>query len=171
MTLHSAKGLEFPLVFLGGLEEGLFPHRMSADEPGRMEEERRLAYVGVTRAMRELYLTYAETRRLHGQDSYNRPSRFLREIPQELLQEIRVSGRGQLQFSAAPTSSGSSSLLSDTPGVDGLAMGQRVLHGKYGEGVVLQFEGAGERAKVQVNFSDGAKWLMVSYANLQILDT
>ena len=171
MTLHSAKGLEFPLVFLGGLEEGLFPHRMSADEPGRMEEERRLAYVGVTRAMRELYLTYAETRRLHGKDSYNRPSRFLREIPQELLQEIRVSGRGQLQFSAAPTSSGSSSLLSDTPGVDGLAMGQRVLHGKYGEGVVLQFEGAGERAKVQVNFSDGAKWLMVSYANLQILDT
>ena len=171
MTLHSAKGLEFPLVFLGGLEEGLFPHRMSADEPGRMEEERRLAYVGVTRAMRELYLTYAETRRLHGQDSYNRPSRFLREIPQELLQEIRVSGRGQLQFSAAPTSSGTSGLLSDTPGVNGLAMGQRVLHGKYGEGVVLQFEGAGERDKVQVNFSEGAKWLMVSYANLQILDT
>ena len=121
--------------------------------------------------MRELYLTYAETRRLHGQDSYNRPSRFLREIPQELLQEIRVSGRGQLQFSAAPTSSGTSGLLSDTPGVKGLAMGQRVLHGKYGEGVVLQFEGAGERAKVQVNFSEGAKWLMVSYANLQILDT
>ena len=169
MTLHSAKGLEFPLVFLGGLEEGLFPHRMSADEPGRMEEERRLAYVGVTRAMRELYLTYAETRRLHGQDSYNRPSRFLREIPQELLQEIRVSSGRQLQFSAAPTSSGTSGLLSDTPGVNGLAMGQRVLHGKYGEGVVLQFEGAGERAKVQVNFSEGAKWLMVSYANLQIL--
>jgi DNA helicase-2/ATP-dependent DNA helicase PcrA len=173
MTLHSAKGLEFPLVFLGGLEEGLFPHRMSADEPGRMEEERRLAYVGVTRAMRELYLTYAETRRLHGQDSYNRPSRFLREIPQALLQEIRVSGRGQLQFSAAASSSaaGPSGLLSDTPGVNGLAMGQRVLHGKYGEGVVLQFEGAGERAKVQVNFAEGAKWLMVSYANLQILDT
>ena len=173
MTLHSAKGLEFPLVFLGGLEEGLFPHRMSADEPGRMEEERRLAYVGVTRAMRELYLTYAETRRLHGQDSYNRPSRFLREIPQALLQEIRVSGRGQLQFSAAASSSavGRSGLLSDTPGVNGLAMGQRVLHGKYGEGVVLQFEGAGERAKVQVNFAEGAKWLMVSYANLRILDT
>ena len=172
MTLHSAKGLEFPLVFLGGLEEGLFPHRMSADEPGRMEEERRLAYVGITRAMRELYLTYAETRRLHGQDSYNRPSRFLREIPQELLQEIRVGGRGQLQFSpASQVSIGAShGLLSDTPGVDGLTMGQRVLHGKYGEGVVLQFEGTGERAKVQVNFSEGAKWLMVSYANLQTLD-
>ena len=172
MTLHSAKGLEFPLVFLGGLEEGLFPHRMSADEPGRMEEERRLAYVGITRAMRELYLTYAETRRLHGQDNYNRPSRFLREIPQELLQEIRVGGRGQLQFSpASQVSAGASrGLLSDTPGVDGLTMGQRVLHGKYGEGVVLQFEGTGERAKVQVNFSEGAKWLMVSYANLQTLD-
>ena len=172
MTLHSAKGLEFPLVFLGGLEEGLFPHRMSADEPGRMEEERRLAYVGITRAMRELYLTYAETRRLHGQDNYNRPSRFLREIPQELLQEIRVGGRGQLQFSpASQVSTGASrGLLSDTPGVDGLTMGQRVLHGKYGEGVVLQFEGTGERAKVQVNFSEGAKWLMVSYANLQTLD-
>tara|TARA_B100000927_G_scaffold276129_1_gene256658 strand:- start:2082 stop:2867 length:786 start_codon:yes stop_codon:yes gene_type:complete len=172
MTLHSAKGLEFPLVFLGGLEEGLFPHRMSADEPGRMEEERRLAYVGITRAMRELYLTYAETRRLHGQDSYNRPSRFLREIPQELLQEIRVGGRGQLQFNpAAQRASGDTGgLLSDTPGVNGLTMGQRVLHGKYGEGVVLQFEGAGERAKVQVNFSEGAKWLMVSYANLQTLD-
>lgn len=172
MTLHSAKGLEFPLVFLGGLEEGLFPHRMSADEPGRMEEERRLAYVGITRAMRELYLTYAETRRLHGQDNYNRPSRFLREIPQELLQEIRVGGRGQLQFSPASQASTGASrgLLSDTPGVDGLTMGQRVLHGKYGEGVVLQFEGAGERAKVQVNFSEGAKWLMVSYANLQTLD-
>ena len=172
MTLHSAKGLEFPLVFLGGLEEGLFPHRMSADEPGRMEEERRLAYVGITRAMRELYLTYAETRRLHGQDNYNRPSRFLREIPQELLQEIRVGGHGQLQFSPASQASTGASrgLLSDTPGVDGLTMGQRVLHGKYGEGVVLQFEGAGERAKVQVNFSEGAKWLMVSYANLQTLD-
>ena len=172
MTLHSAKGLEFPLVFLGGLEEGLFPHRMSADEPGRMEEERRLAYVGITRAMRELYLTYAETRRLHGQDSYNRPSRFLREIPQALLQEIRVGGRTAPQFSAAVSASGFSSgaLLSDTPGVEGFAMGQRVLHGKYGEGVILQFEGSGERAKVQVNFSEGAKWLMVSYANLQVLD-
>ena len=159
-------------MFLGGLEEGLFPHRMSADEPGRMEEERRLAYVGITRAMRELYLTYAETRRLHGQDNYNRPSRFLREIPQELLQEIRVGGRGQLQFSPASRASTGASrgLLSDTPGVDGLTMGQRVLHGKYGEGVVLQFEGTGERAKVQVNFSEGAKWLMVSYANLQTLD-
>jgi DNA helicase-2/ATP-dependent DNA helicase PcrA len=95
MTLHSAKGLEFPLVFLGGMEEGLFPHRMSSEEPGRLEEERRLAYVGITRAMQELYLTYAESRRLHGQDSYNRPSRFLLEIPQDLLSEVRMKASTQ----------------------------------------------------------------------------
>ncbi len=166
MTLHSAKGLEFPLVFLGGMEEGLFPHRMSADEPGRMEEERRLAYVGITRAMQELYLTYAESRRLHGQDNYNRPSRFLLEMPKELLSEVRMkTSVNQSYRSAAPQRS----MYSDEV-VEGMRMGQRVMHGKYGEGVVLQFEGGGERAKVQVNFSEGAKWLMVGYANLKILD-
>ena len=164
MTLHSAKGLEFPLVFLGGMEEGLFPHRMSADEPGRMEEERRLAYVGITRAMRELYLTYAETRRLHGQDNYNRPSRFLLEIPQHLVCEVRIKGSVQRPMSSLQ------GLYQDDPGDTGLRMGQRVLHGKYGEGVVLQFEGTSDRAKVEVNFSEGSKWLMVAYANLQALD-
>jgi DNA helicase-2/ATP-dependent DNA helicase PcrA len=166
MTLHSAKGLEFPLVFLGGMEEGLFPHRMSADEPGRMEEERRLAYVGITRAMQELYLTYAESRRLHGQDNYNRPSRFLLEIPKQLLSEVRMKASIDRSFTVAASQS---SLYSDEV-VNGMRMGQRVMHGKYGEGVVLQFEGGGERAKVQVNFSEGAKWLMVGYANLQILE-
>ena len=166
MTLHSAKGLEFPLVFLGGMEEGLFPHRMSADEPGRMEEERRLAYVGITRSMQELYLTYAESRRLHGQDSYNRPSRFLLEMPKELLSEVRMKASVNRSYnSVAPQHS----MYSDEV-VEGMRMGQRVMHGKYGEGVVLQFEGGGERAKVQINFSEGAKWLMVGYANLQILD-
>lgn len=166
MTLHSAKGLEFPLVFLGGMEEGLFPHRMSADEPGRMEEERRLAYVGITRAMQELYLTYAESRRLHGQDSYNRPSRFLLEMPKELLSEVRMKASVNRSYnSVAPQHS----MYSDEV-VEGMRMGHRVMHGKYGEGVVLQFEGGGERAKVQINFSEGAKWLMVGYANLQILD-
>ena len=100
MTLHSAKGLEFPLVFLAGMEENLFPHRMSAEEPGRIEEERRLCYVGITRAMQELYLTYAETRRLHGNDSYNRPSRFIREIPSELLQEVRLGSSVQRPYDA-----------------------------------------------------------------------
>jgi len=166
MTLHSAKGLEFPLVFLGGMEEGLFPHRMSSEEPGRLEEERRLAYVGITRAMQELYLTYAESRRLHGQDSYNRPSRFLLEIPQDLLSEVRMKASTQSLFSGGYASGGG--LLEES--ANGMRMGQRVMHGKYGEGVVLQFEGNGERAKVQVNFAEGAKWLMVGYANLQVMD-
>ena len=165
MTLHSAKGLEFPLVFLGGMEEGLFPHQMASDEPGRMEEERRLAYVGVTRAMKELYLTFAETRRLHGQDSFNRPSRFLLEIPKELLSEVRLGG--ELQRGISSKESLSNSLVGEL----GMKMGQRVLHQKYGEGVIMQFEGSGDRAKIEVNFPHaGSKWLMVAYANLELLD-
>jgi len=167
MTLHSAKGLEFPLVFLGGMEEGLFPHRMSAEEPGRMEEERRLAYVGITRAKRELYLTYAESRRLHGQDSYNRPSRFLMEIPQHLVAEVRMNGAVQRPYAS---DAGPSALFEENLET-GLRLGQGVIHGKYGEGVILQMEGGGDRAKVEVNFPGvGAKWLMVAYANLQTLD-
>ncbi len=169
MTLHSAKGLEFPLVFLAGMEEGLFPHRMSAEEPGRMEEERRLAYVGITRAMSELYLTHAETRRLHGQDSYNRPSRFLLEIPQELIAEVRMNGAIERPaWSQGSTGSGS---LFEADSETGYRIGQGVLHGKYGEGVIMQMEGAGDRAKVEVNFPGvGAKWLMLGYANLEPLD-
>ncbi len=165
MTLHSAKGLEFPLVFLAGLEEGLFPHRMSAEEPGRIEEERRLAYVGITRAMRCLYLTYAEARRLHGTDTYNRPSRFLLEVPSELVSEVRMKGAVERPYGSMDAPAG---LFADDDGA--LRMGQRVLHQKFGEGVVLQCEGAGERARVQVNFAEGAKWLMLGYANLETLD-
>ncbi len=170
MTLHSAKGLEFPVVFMTGMEEGLFPHRMSADEPGRMEEERRLCYVGITRAMRQLTLTFAETRRLHGSDSYNRPSRFIGEIPQALLSEIRMRGAV-----ARPYESGRSLGASKTGRIaadDGaLRIGQRVLHGKFGEGVVLQSEGHGDRGRVQVNFArEGAKWLMLGFAKLEPLD-
>ena len=165
MTLHSAKGLEFPLVFLGGMEEGLFPHHMSAEEPGRLEEERRLCYVGMTRAMKKLYLTYAEVRRLHGSESYHRPSRFIREIPSEMLEEIRLkttiirpantSGfRHQQQNHEVP----------DT----GLRLGQRVMHPSFGEGVILNYEGQGAHARVQVKFSNaGTKWLVAAYANLQ----
>jgi DNA helicase II / ATP-dependent DNA helicase PcrA len=102
MTLHSAKGLEFPLVFLAGLEEGLFPHRMSLEEPGRLEEERRLCYVGLTRAMQQLYLTFAEARRLHGADTYNRPSRFLQEIPPALLNHIRLREAPQSSLGSVP---------------------------------------------------------------------
>ena len=164
MTLHSAKGLEFPIVFLAGMEEGLFPHRMSAEEPGRMEEDRRLAYVGITRAMSALYLTYAESRRLHGQESYNRPSRFLLEIPEKLLSEVRI--KAGVHTPRSP----SYGITDDDTTVSGLRMGQRVQHGKYGEGIVMQFEGGGDRAKVQVNFDEGAKWLMMAYANLQALE-
>jgi DNA helicase-2/ATP-dependent DNA helicase PcrA len=161
MTLHSAKGLEFPLVFMSGIEEGLFPHRMAEEEPGRMEEERRLAYVGITRAMRQLYFTYAETRRLYGTDSYNRPSRFLLELPADTLEEVRMGGS-----IARPLRSGN-----DTE--DGaLRIGQHVRHDRFGEGIVLQAEGHGERVRVQINFTDGvgAKWLMLEYANLEVLD-
>jgi len=163
MTLHSAKGLEFPQVFIAGLEEGLFPHMMSMEEPGRMEEERRLCYVGVTRAMQHLHMSYAESRRMHGSETYNRPSRFIGEIPEDLLQEIRVHpsvNRPGVQLGRArPTG--------DVPDTD-IRLGQRVMHSKFGEGVVLNYEGEGKQARVQVNFDRaGSKWLMVAYANLE----
>ncbi|MDE0450950.1 MAG: DNA helicase II [Gammaproteobacteria bacterium] len=165
MTLHSAKGLEFPLVFLTGLEEGLFPHRRSAEEPGRMEEERRLAYVGVTRAMRQLYLTYAQIRRFFGTESINRPSRFLLEIPTDTLEEVRMGGA----VSRPVRRVGARSKLEDSSGA--LRIGQRVRHGKFGEGIVLQSEGNGERARIEVNFrKEGTKWLMLGYAKLETLD-
>ncbi|MAT92496.1 MAG: DNA helicase II [Halioglobus sp.] len=161
MTLHSAKGLEFPLVFLAGMEENLFPHRMSLDEPGRLEEERRLCYVGITRAMQRLFITYAESRRLHGSETFNTPSRFIREIPAELLQEVRLHGTV-----SQPVSSVTRASVPDTE----LSLGQRVYHQVFGEGVVLNFEGRGASARVEVNFDDeGGKWLVLQYANLQLL--
>jgi DNA helicase-2/ATP-dependent DNA helicase PcrA len=161
MTLHSAKGLEFPLVFLAGMEENLFPHRMSLEEPGRLEEERRLCYVGITRAMEQLVICYAETRRLHGSESFNAPSRFLREIPAELMQEVRLH-----TSITRPTSLGMNTEIAET----GLNLGQRVYHQTFGEGVVLNFEGRGANARVEVNFDqEGSKWLVVQYANLQTM--
>ena len=161
MTLHSAKGLEFPLVFLAGMEENLFPHRMSLEEPGRLEEERRLCYVGITRAMEKLVITYAESRRLHGSETFNTPSRFVREIPAELLQEVRLH-----TSIARPVSSMAQAEVPDT----GLSLGQRVYHQIFGEGVVLNFEGRGSSARVEVNFdAEGSKWLVLQYANLQLI--
>jgi len=162
MTLHSAKGLEFPLVFLVGMEEGLFPSLQSLEETGRLEEERRLCYVGMTRAKQLLYLSFAESRRLYGRDNYPRPSRFLREIPAELLQEVRMRATVSRPVSAsvAGSTAGSSG--------GGLRLGQRVRHAKFGEGVVLQREGEGAHERVQVNFEDvGMKWLMAAYARLE----
>ncbi|MEN8212897.1 MAG: DNA helicase II [Pseudomonadota bacterium] len=159
MTLHSAKGLEFPVVYIGGVEEGLFPHRMSAEDPDKLEEERRLCYVGMTRAMQQLTLSHAESRRLHGSENYPLPSRFLREIPPQHLHEIR--SKPQITRPYTPSS--------HTPGPDeGLYhLGQKVRHPKFGEGVILNSEGEGASARVQINFeSEGVKWLVVNYANL-----
>jgi len=161
MTLHSAKGLEFPLVFLAGCEEGLFPHYMSAEDPNRLEEERRLCYVGMTRAMQKLVITYAEVRRLHGKEAYHRASRFLGEIPVEFLDQVRLktqvsrpvaSSSAQYDYSASEPESGS------------LRIGQRVTHHQFGEGIILQYEGRGEHARIQVRFQNaGTKWLIASF--------
>ncbi|MCX2794056.1 DNA helicase II [Microbulbifer thermotolerans] len=172
MTLHSAKGLEFPLVFMSGVEENLFPNKMSMQEPGRMEEERRLCYVGITRAMQKLYITYAENRRLFGSETYNSPSRFIGEIPAELVHEVRL--KTEISRPLFQPDYGKVGKLSDPPpdfdDLPPLALGGRVEHPKFGEGTVIQFEGSGPRARVQVNFDDaGSKWLVVAMAKLQPL--
>jgi len=176
MTLHTAKGLEFPLVFLAGLEDGLFPHQRSLNDLESLEEERRLCYVGMTRAMRTLYFTYAEQRRLHGVDNYNSPSRFIQELPPALIEEVRprirlphaadvaISGLGA-SASRALRQSSFSEVLGGS-----MRLGTRVRHGKFGEGTVLNIEGQGPQARVQVNFEQqGSKWLMLQYANLEVM--
>lgn len=163
MTLHTAKGLEFPLVFLVGMEEGLFPHQLSSEEPGRMEEERRLAYVGMTRAMQQLYLTHAEVRRLYGEERYARPSRFISEVPAEYLEEVRMRGGV-----SAPVFRRESPAQGAEEG--GLSLGQQVMHPKFGLGTVLSCEGSGAQARVQVNFDEvGSKWLVLAYAKLEVV--
>ena len=164
MTLHSAKGLEFPQVFVVGMEEGLFPSSKSVDESGRLEEERRLAYVGLTRARQRLVLTYAESRRLHGMEMYGLPSRFLREIPPALVREVRPKVSVHRPASYGPPRAAAL----QSPGGSTLQLGQRVVHPSFGEGVVMDAEGAGTHARIQVNFErTGAKWLVLAYANLQ----
>ncbi|MFV1996692.1 MAG: DNA helicase II [Acidiferrobacterales bacterium] len=165
MSLHSAKGLEFPLVFLTGMEEGLFPHNRSLQEPGRLEEERRLCYVGMTRAMERLVISHAEVRRLYGNEHYATPSRFLGEVPEELLNPVRSTAAG---LSTTPAWPASSPAMESGDNESGFQLGQRVTHAKFGEGVVLQYEGHGQHARVQVNFGNGgSKWLVVAYARLQ----
>jgi DNA helicase-2/ATP-dependent DNA helicase PcrA len=168
MTLHSAKGLEFPLVFLAGLEEGLFPSGKSLEEAGRLEEERRLAYVGITRARQKLVLSYAEARRIHGADMYGIPSRFLREIPAPLLNEVRPRVNvSRPMASSLPRRDRGHAAMEEQPGI---RLGQNVRHPTFGTGFVTDVEGSGSHARVQVNFEDaGSKWLVLAYANLQPL--
>ncbi|MDW6002252.1 DNA helicase II [Vibrio mangrovi] len=167
MTLHSAKGLEFPLVFMVGVEEGMFPSLMSAEEAGRLEEERRLCYVGMTRAMQKLYITYAEMRRLYGQDKYHKPSRFIRELPEGCLDEVRMKAQV-----SRPASSGrfSQKVVKESFNETGFNLGSRVKHPKFGEGTIINFEGAGPQSRVQVAFNgEGIKWLVTAYAKLEAL--
>lgn len=165
MTLHSAKGLEFPLVFITGMEEGLFPHNNALQQIDGLEEERRLAYVGITRAMRQLYLTCAETRRMHGQETSNLQSRFLREIPKHLLQMVRMQNTASGGFASPAMPDLTGHAVPQT----GFSLGQAVIHPVFGEGIILNFEGAGAQARVQVNFAEGSKWLMLAYAKLEPL--
>lgn len=167
MTLHSAKGLEFPLVFMVGVEEGMFPSQMSAEEAGRLEEERRLCYVGMTRAMQKLYITYAEIRRLYGQDKYHKPSRFIRELPEACLDEVRMKAQV-----SRPTSAGrfSQSVVKETFNETGFSLGARVKHPIFGEGTIINFEGSGPQSRVQVAFNgEGIQWLVTAYAKLEKL--
>ncbi len=171
MTLHSAKGLEFPLVFLVGLEEGLFPHQMSLEEEGRLEEERRLAYVGITRARQQLVICHAESRRLYGKENLCMPSRFLGEIPAKYTREVRPKPQVSSHYSGGKFSSANYyDAAGEAAAASGLYIGQAVVHGVFGEGIVTACEGQGSHARVQVNFaSEGSKWLVLAYANLQTL--
>ena len=187
MTLHSAKGLEFPVVFMAGLEEGLFPHARAAEELSGLEEERRLCYVGLTRAMRRLYITYAEIRRLHGKETYQRASRFIRELPETLLNEVRLrnqvarpvasargghSGSGGNRTGSLYDARSDRTLAQQSTEHEGmsLSLGQRVAHPVFGDGTVIGAEGHGSRARVQINFDDeGDKWLVLGLAKLQPL--
>jgi DNA helicase-2/ATP-dependent DNA helicase PcrA len=167
MTVHAAKGLEFHTVFIGGIEEGLFPHEQSMSEANGLEEERRLMYVAVTRARRRLYLSHAQSRMLHGQIRYNIPSRFLDEIPENLLK--RLNTRPVAKYQAAYSTQEFAATPRATANNAPWKVGQGVRHAKFGAGVILAYEG-GADARVQVNFRDaGTKWLALEYAKLEAL--
>ena len=167
MTVHAAKGLEFDVVFITGLEHGLFPHENAAQERDGLEEERRLMYVAVTRARKRLYLSYAQTRMLHGQTRYSLPSLFLEELPEDLLHKINRAPAHGYNAPTAPARAASESPLSGQTSANGLRIGQNVQHAKFGLGVIVSAEGRGAEARVQVNFgAHGMKWLALEYAKL-----
>ncbi len=192
MTVHSAKGLEFDCVFITGLEEGLFPHENSMSDVGGLEEERRLMYVAITRARKRLYLTYSQTRMLHGQTRYHVKSRFLDELPDGALKWLTprnqgfgsgyareyqeawargsglgsVVGVGRVEAVVPPSIEARRSVAA-TPSGPSFRIGQSVFHTKFGEGVILTLEGHGNDARAQVNFGrHGAKWLALAVAKL-----
>jgi DNA helicase-2/ATP-dependent DNA helicase PcrA len=167
MTVHSAKGLEFHTVFVTGLEEGLFPHENSLSEADGLEEERRLMYVAITRARRRLYVTHAQTRMLHGQTRYGIPSRFVNELPADLVQWLSPFRRRAVDVDDAEWNRVTSSPQA-TPPAPAWRIGQSVKHAKFGLGVIIDAEGRGNDARVQVNFRDaGVKWLALEYAKLE----
>jgi DNA helicase-2/ATP-dependent DNA helicase PcrA len=174
MTVHAAKGLEFNAVFITGLEEGLFPHQNSQRVDGGLDEERRLMYVAITRARRRLYLSFAQRRMLNGQVSYGAPSSFLKELPDELLQWLSPRQVPRNPFAAfgysAPAAPSIAAPVRRSESGAGWRAGQRVMHQKFGEGVVTGTEGSGNDGRVQVNFKHaGSKWLALEYAKLEAL--
>ncbi len=163
MTIHSAKGLEFPVVFLTGLEEGIFPNENRKSGNDFLEEERRLCYVAITRAMKLLYITHANARYLHGSYNYLMPSRFINEIPSELLDIIKTDSHHQVKKKYP-------SDINSTRNTSGFKIGQRVKHQKFGNGVILSYEGEDDNLKLYINFEDyGSKWLVLTYAHLEFL--
>ncbi|MBE9526579.1 MAG: DNA helicase II [Proteobacteria bacterium] len=167
MSLHSAKGLEFELVFLSGVEQGLFPHKNALQDyvGGKLEEERRLCYVGITRARQQLHLTHAENRTMYGRSEMAYPSQFLSEIPADLISQVRAVNNNISSFNSSSYNKSSFSAYDENEA--DIAIGQRVTHKKFGEGTVIDIEGSGARARVQVSFDyNGTRWLMLSVANL-----
>ncbi|PKO65066.1 MAG: DNA helicase II, partial [Betaproteobacteria bacterium HGW-Betaproteobacteria-17] len=165
MTVHAAKGLEFHAVFITGLEEGLFPHEQSANEESGLEEERRLMYVAITRARRRLYLSHAQSRMLHGQTRYSLPSRFLDELPKQVL--LDLNRRAEPAYPSGGYSAPAAPRSPQTGNDTGYKVGQSVTHAKFGTGIIIDFEGRGADARVQVKFREvGTKWLALAYAKL-----
>ncbi|MBV1775693.1 UvrD-helicase domain-containing protein [Burkholderiaceae bacterium DAT-1] len=169
MTVHAAKGLEFDAVFLTGMEEGLFPHDNSLHDPQSLEEERRLAYVAITRARQRLYMSLAQSRMLHGQTRFSMASRFLNEIPEDLLKWINRGYAPNTPKLKAATPAAAPKKTNEVPGHN-IRVGQNVRHAKFGQGVVIDYDGAGKQANVQVNFgAQGVKWLSLEYAKLELM--
>ena len=177
MTLHTAKGLEFPVVFITGCEDGVFPHQRSLADAKELEEERRLAYVGITRARQRLYLTRAITRSAWGTPAYNPGSRFLDDIPPRLIESLRTEPERSVasaKFASSPARMvrhGSMPRATHGAGALNLKPGERVLHAKFGMGTVVEIEGSGDRAQASVDFgTTGVKRLLLRYAPVERLD-